>query len=67
MKKTEVKMNKPIDLGMSNISKTLIYKLWYDYIKPKHQDKAKLYYTDTASFIIHIKTEDFYQDIANDI
>ena len=61
MKKTEVKMNKPIYLGMLilDISKTLMYKFWYDYIKPKYKNKAKLYYTDTDSFVIHIKTEDF--------
>ena len=61
MKKIKVKMNKPIYLGMSilDISKTLMYKFWYDYIKPKYKNKAKLYYTDTDSFVIHIKTEDF--------
>ena len=69
MKNTKVKMNKPIYLGMSilAISKTLMYELWYNYIKPKYQDKAKLCYMDTDSFFIHIKTEDFYEDIANDI
>ena len=69
MKKTKVKMNKSIYLGMSilDISKTLMYEFWYDYIKPKYQDKAKLCYTDTDSFIIHIKTKDFYKDIANDV
>ena len=69
MKKTRVKMNKPIYLGMSilDISKTLMYEFWYDYIKPKYQDKAKLCYMDTDSFIIHIKTEDFYEDIADDV
>ena len=46
---------------------TLMYDIWYDYIKPKYQDKAKLSYTDTDSFIIHIKTEDFYKAIANDV
>ena len=67
--KTKVKMNKPIYLGMSilDISKTLMYEFWYDYIKPKYQDKAKLCYMDTDSFVIHIKTEDFYEDIANDV
>ena len=36
-------------------------------MKPKYNDNAKLCYTDTDSFIIHIKTEDFYKDIANDV
>ena len=69
MRKTKVKMNKPIYLGMSilDISKTLMYEYWYDYMKPKHGDNVKLCYTDTDSFIIDIKTEDFYEDIANDV
>ena len=69
MKKTKVKMNKPISLGMSisDISKTLMYEFWYDYFKPKYGDKAKLCYTDTDSFIIHIITEDFFEDISNDV
>ena len=68
MKKTKSKMNKPIYLGMSilDISKTLMYKFWYDYIKPKYQgSKTVLHGYD--SFIIYIKTEDFYKDIANDV
>ena len=58
-------MNKPIHLGTSilDISKTLMYEVWYDYIKPKDGDRAKLCYTDTGSFVIHIITEDFYKDI----
>ena len=60
MKKTKVKMNKPVYLGMSilDISKTLMYEFWYDYIKPKYQNNAKVCYMDTGSFIIDIKTED---------
>ena len=62
-------MNKPVNLGVStlDISKTLMYEFWYDYIKPKYQNNAKLSYMDTDSFIIHIKTEDFYKDIADDV
>ena len=62
-------MNKPLYLGMSilDISKTLMYKFWYDYFKPKYGDRAKLCYTDTDSFIIYIKTEDFFEDISNDV
>ena len=69
MKKTKVKMNKPVYLGMSilDISKTLMYEFWYDYIEPKYGDTAKLCYMDTDSFVIYIKTEDFYEDIANDV
>ena len=69
MKKTKVKMNKPVYLGMSilDISKTLMYEFWYNYIKPKYGDRAKLCYTDTDSIVIHIITEDFYKDIANDV
>ena len=54
-------MNKPLYLGMSilDISKTLMYKFWYDYIKPKYENIAKLCYMDTHSLIIHIITEDF--------
>ena len=44
-----------------------MYECCYDYIKPKYKDKAKLCYTDTDRFIIHIKTEYFYKDIADDV
>ena len=69
MKKTKVKMNKPIYLGLSilEISKTLMHEFWCDYMKPKYGDNVKLCYMDTDSFIMHIKTEDFYEDIANDV
>ena len=50
-----------------DISKILMYNFWYDYFKPKYGDKAKLCYTDTDSFIIHIITEDFFEDISNDV
>ena len=62
-------MNKPLYLGMSilDIRKKLMYKFWYDYFKPKYRDRAKLCYTDTDSFIIHIITEDFFEDISNDV
>ena len=69
MKKTKVKMNKPVYLGMSiiDISKTIMYEFWYDYVKPKYKDKAKLCYMDTDSFVINIFTEDFFEDINNDV
>ena len=69
MKKTRVKMIKPLYLGMSilDISKTLMYKFWYEYIRPKYGDRAKLCYTDTDSFVIYIRTEDFFEDISSDV
>ena len=69
MKKTKVKMNKPIYLGLSilEISKILMYEFWYDYMKPKYDNKVKLCYMDTDSFIMNIKTNDFYEDIASDV
>ena len=44
-----------------------MYEFWYDYIKPKYGDKARLCYMDTDSFVMLIKTEDFYKDIADDV
>ena len=69
MNKTRAKMNKPIYLGLSilDISKILIYKYWYDYMKPRYGNDVKLCYMDTDSFVMNIKTEDFYKDIANDL
>ena len=66
MKKTRAKMTKPFYLGMSilDISKTHMYEFWYDYIGSKYGDKAKLCYTDTDSFIINIKTEDFFEHLS---
>ena len=54
-------------MSILDITKTLMCKLWYDYIKPKNEDRAKLYYTDTDSFLIHIITEDFFEDIVYDV
>ena len=69
MKKTKVKMSKPIYLGLSvlEISKILMYEFWYDYMKPKYNDNVRLCYMDTDSFIMNIKTNDFYKDISDDV
>ena len=69
VKKVEVRMNKPIYLRQAilDISKTLMYGFWYNYIKPKYGDKARLCYIDTDSFVMHIKTKDFYKDVAGDV
>ena len=67
--KIKIKMNKPIYLGFSilEISKLLMCEFRYDYMKPKYGQNVKLCYMDTDSFIMNIKIEDFYKDIANDV
>ena len=69
MKKTTIKLHKPIYLGMSilDLSKTLMYDFHYNYIKPKYEENANLLFTDTDSLCYEIKTEDFYVDISEDV
>ena len=58
MKKTKIKMNKPIYLSLSilDISKILMYEFWYNYMKPKYSNDVKLCYMDTDTFVMNIKT-----------
>ena len=67
MKKTQILMNKPVYLGLSmlELSKILMYELWYDYVK--YGEKAKLCYMDAHIFILYIKTDYTYKDIAEDV
>ena len=69
MKKTEILINKRAHLGLSilGLSKILMYEFWYDYVKPKYGEKAKLCYMDTDSFIVYIKTDYIYKDIVEDV
>ena len=64
-----IEMNKPIYLRLSilDISKILMYEFWYDHMKPKYNDNVKLCYMDRNSFVMNVKTENFYKDIANDV
>ena len=66
MKKTQTLMNKPVYLGLLilDLSKTVMYEFWYDYIKLTYREKAKLCYMDTDRFIVHVKAEGIYKDIA---
>ena len=68
-KKTKVKTKKSIYLGIPilDMSKTLMFEFWYDYLKPKYNDNLKLRYMDTDSFVVHIKTEEVFADINNDV
>ena len=69
MRKTQVLMNWPVYLGLSisDLSKTAMYEFWYDYVKPKYGENANLCFMDTDSFIVHVKTDHIYKDIAEDV
>ena len=62
-------MNKPVHLGFSilDLTKTVIYVFWYDYVKPKFGEKAKLCYLDTDSLIVRVKIDDIYKNILKDV
>lgn len=68
MNKSHILMNRPIAVGMCilDISKVLMYKFLYGYLKPKYGQNVQLVYTDTDSFILEIKTHDVYADIRNE-
>ena len=44
-----------------------MYEFQYDYVKEKYNEKAKLCYMDRDSFILYIKTDDIYNDVAEDV
>ena len=70
MGKVKVVMKKPVYLGQTilDLSKIVMYEFHYNYIVPKYGlEKLKLCYMDTDSLVYHIKTEDFYADIADDV
>ena len=48
------------------LKKILMDESWHDYVNPKYDKKAQLCYMDTDSFIVYIKTDDLYRDIAED-
>jgi len=64
-RKTEVKLNRPTYVGMCvlDLSKLCMYQFYYDVIKARYNDKAKLLYTDTDSLIIEIESEDINKDL----
>ncbi|XP_048478608.1 uncharacterized protein LOC119690408 isoform X2 [Plutella xylostella] len=69
LNKTKLLYDKPIYLGFCilDISKTLMYKFHYSYMKNKFNDRLKLMYTDTDSLIYHIQTENLYSDIKSNL
>ena len=62
-------MNNSVCLGSSilELSKTLMYEFWYNYVNLKYGEKTKLCYKDANSFIVYIKTDDIYKPFAEDV
>ena len=62
-------MNRPVYLGLSilELGKMLMFEFWYDYAKPKYDEKAKLFYMDSDSFIVYTKTDHIYKDITEHV
>ena len=69
MRTTQKLINKSVYLNLSvlDLSKIVLYEFWYDYVKPKYEEKVRLCYMDTDSFIVYIKTDDINKDIADDV
>ena len=67
--KTDIKMSKPVYLGQAilDLSKTLMYEFYHDYIRPRYGNKVKLCYMDTDNFVYKMEAEDFYRGIAKDV
>ena len=66
--KLVLKLNKQEYTGICilELSKVLMYRFHYDYIKYKYDNKSKLWFTDTDSSMYEIKTEDVYKDFSSD-
>ena len=69
MGKTRIYMDKPIMVGQAILdkSKELMYHFYYNYLIPKYKQNVKLMYMDTDSFVLEIETDDFYEDIKDDL
>ena len=69
IRKTQTVMNKHVYLGLSisDLSKTVMHEFWYNYVKLKYDENAKLCYMDADSIIVHVKADDIYKDIAQDV
>ena len=56
-----------LDLSILEVSKTVMCEFWYNYVKAKYREKAKLYYMYPDNFIVHKKTKDIYVDVEKDV
>ena len=69
MENMQIFKNKLIYLGLSmlELSEILMYEFWYDYVKPKYGEKENLCYMETNNFIVYIKTNNIYKEIAGEV
>ena len=65
--KVTLMLNKPAYTGMCilELSKVLMYKFHYDYIKKKYSNNSRLLFPDTESLMYDIKIGDVYKDFSN--
>jgi len=49
------------------MSKYIMYDFVYNYLKPKFGNNIEIIQTDTDGLMLMVKTEDFYEDIKEDI
>ena len=56
-----------LGLPKIDLSKNVMYEFWQDYVKLRYDENANLCYMDTNSFIVPVKTENIYKDIAEDV
>ena len=66
---THIFMNKQdyVGLAILDLSKIVMYEFWYDYVKPKYGERVKLCYMNSNSFVVNIKVDSIYTDIAKDV
>ena len=69
MRKTQTLIHEHVYLGLSILdqSKIVMYEFWYDHVKQKYDENARVCDLDTDSFFVHVKTDDNCKDIAEDI
>ena len=69
MGETKINLKKPVYFGQAilDLSKTIMYQLYYDYMEPKYGGKIKLCYWGKESFVYEIKIKVFYKDITEDV
>ena len=67
-KRSKILISKPVYAGQTvlDISKVLMYSMWYCYVKRKYGTQCQLLCTDTDSFLFYVETDDIYQDMKND-